>query len=303
MNKLLTTHLKKQIDDQFAFNRGKNLFFGESNSVLCFKKNTWAMVAQLGNLDKNGKNTLVEYTTNCAIQEFCKQNQYYTFDTIARKDLEIIYNQLFTDLRSSNPEDKPAIESIAQKHYRKLSNWLILTNPFSQKIYSHQPELLEPVACSEYSAELQLNMLQLNPLTLEAPVLDIGCGTKAELVKFLRKKGIEAYGFDRFAEQQAYLKQSDWMTYPYGIQKWGSIVSNLGFSNHFIHHHLRNDGNFEGYAKKYMEILDSLKPGGSFYYAPDLPFIEMYLDTSKFRVTSTNTGITNIRSTIINRIQ
>ena len=66
---------------------------------------------------------------------------------------------------------------------------------------------------------------------------------------------------------------------------WGTIISNLGFSNHFRHHHLRNDGDYLDYARKYMEILQSLKPGGAFYYAPDLPFIESYLDPQKYRIT------------------
>jgi hypothetical protein len=34
-----------------------------------------------------------------------------------------------------------------------------------------------------------------------------------------------------------------------------------------------------------MEILSSLKTGGSFHYAPDLPFIEKLLDSSKYRYT------------------
>lgn len=62
------------------------------------------------------------------------------------------------------------------------------------------------------------------------------------------------------------------------MKKWGTIVSNLGFSNHFNHHNLREDGNFIKYAKTYMNILYSLKPGECFHYAPDLPFIEKYLD-------------------------
>jgi hypothetical protein len=70
----------------------------------------------------------------------------------------------------------------------------------------------------------------------------------------------------------------------------GTITSNLGFSNHFNHHHLRKDGHFIEYAKTFMDILNSLKIGGSFYYAPDLPFIEKYLDRVKYRIKTHNIG-------------
>jgi hypothetical protein len=54
----------------------------------------------------------------------------------------------------------------------------------------------------------------------------------------------------------------------------------MAFSNHFIHHNLRADGDFEIYAKKYMEILKSLKLGGRFIYAPSLSFMEEILISS-----------------------
>ena len=103
-------------------------------------------------------------------------------------------------------------------------------------------------------------------------------------MKYLNLAGIEAYGIDRFSFTDRFLLQADWLEYSYGTEKWGTITSNLGFSNHFKHHHLRADGNFIEYGKKYMEILKSLKIGGSFYYAPDLQFIEEHLDTGQFRI-------------------
>ena len=33
-----------------------------------------------------------------------------------------------------------------------------------------------------------------------------------------------------------------------------------------------------------MELLDSLKPGGEFYYTPDLPFIEQFLSSDSYIV-------------------
>lgn len=163
--------------------------------------------------------------------------------------------------------------------------------------------MLEPVVCSEYSAELQIGILQIDITQLIEPVLDIGCGKQGNLVMYLRERGIDAYGFDRFAYGHSFLTNSNWFEYLCGREKWGTIFSNLGFSNHFKHHHFRDDGNFIDYAKKYMEILDSLKVGGSFHYALDLPFIEQYLDKNKYQIKSQNIEQSAFKSIRVKRLK
>jgi hypothetical protein len=51
---------------------------------------------------------------------------------------------------------------------------------------------------------------------------------------------------------------------------------------HFLHHHLRCDDSAFVYARTYMRVLRSLKPGGVFAYAPALPFIEELLPASSY---------------------
>lgn len=126
---------------------------------------------------------------------------------------------------------------------------------------------------------------------------------KGNLVLYLRQKGIEAYGFDRFAYNNSFLTNSDWFEYKFEKEKWGTITSNLGFSNHFQHHHFRNDGKFVDYAKKYMDILNSLKIGGGFHYAPDLPFIEQYLDLDKYKLKKKNVCDYKFKSMKIERLK
>ena len=159
-------------------------------------------------------------------------------------------------------------------------------NAFGGKLYENAGPFIEPVACSEYSAALQLGILAIDPESLMQPVLDVGCRKEGNLVKFLEKQGIEVCGIDRFSFEATNLFTCDWLEFDFGRSKWGTIISNLGFSNHFNHHHLREDGHYIAYAKAYMDILHGLKPGGSFYYAPDLPFIEKYLDKEQFQVSS-----------------
>ena len=170
-------------------------------------------------------------------------------------------------------------------------------------MYQNGNEYLSPVACSEYSPALQIEILQIDIEHLMQPVLDIGCGIKGHLVHYLKNQGIEVYGIDRFKFPGSNLISADWLEYDYGKEKWGTIVSNLGFSNHFHHHHLRADGNYIVYGKTYMNILHALKSGGCFHYAPDLPFIEKYLDTNQFSIQKGDIDGNDFKTARITRIK
>jgi len=287
------------IDKQFEFNQGKNLFYSGILNSLRFSPETLNAIEKIDLIDSDSENLLIDYLTNRAVQEFCKINQYYTFDKQAHLILRNLYVDLFTNIKNH----KSSIESIAEKHYDNLIKWLQETNSFAEKIYTSKGEMIESVACSEYSPDLQIEILQIDIDQIIEPVLDIGCGKQGNLVLFLRQNGIDAYGFDRFAYDNSALSNSDWFEYKFEKDKWGTIISNLGFSNHFQHHHFRNDGNFIEYAKKYMDILSSLKIKGSFHYAPDLPFVEQYLDKDKYQLTKRKIGNYEFNSTKIKRLK
>ncbi len=140
--------------------------------------------------------------------------------------------------------------------------------------------------CSEYSAALQTGVLHLGRERILCPVLDIGCGEEATLVRHLRSRGLQAFGIDRFAPDAEYLFRNDWLTFPLGEELWGTIISHMAFSHHFLHHHLKESDEIGRYAARYMEILGALKPGGSFIYSPGLPFIEKLLPRERYQVTS-----------------
>jgi len=286
------------INQQFEFNQGKNLFQGGILNSLRFSTETLNAIEKMDSIDSVSENLLIDYLTDRAVQEFCKINQYYTFDNQARLGLRRLYADLFTNIKNR----RSSIESIAEKHYGNLIKWLQETNSFAERIYVSKGETIAPVACSEYSSELQIEILQIDLNRIIEPVLDIGCGKQANLVLFLRQHGIDAYGFDRFACDNSVLARSDWFTYKFEKDKWGTIISHLGFSNHFQHHHFRQDGNFIDYARKYTDILNALKVGGSFHYVPDLPFVEQYLAGDKYQLTKHCVENYEFQSTRIKRI-
>jgi SAM-dependent methyltransferase len=143
---------------------------------------------------------------------------------------------------------------------------------------------LRQVASAEYEPELQLRLLGLDPAALVPPVLDLGCGAEARLVRHLRARGVDARGIDRAAEPGDGVRRGDWLAEPLAPGSLGTIVSHLGFSLHFLHQHLRPGGDAARYARRYMELLRALRPGGTFAYAPGLPFVEEHLPTATWDV-------------------
>jgi hypothetical protein len=276
-------NIKQLIKDQIAFNSGKNLLASEEVNTLQLIEVTESLVETIRNMDAETEKEMIDYLADEALQEFCRVNQYFSFNTESVNELKAIYSLLNENIRAlDNNADQATLNVLSQQHYANLCDWLVKTNGFAGKIYDHNEETVQPVACSEYAPDLQLSLLHIDLNTLLQPILDIGCGRELNLVNYLRDNGFEAYGIDRFENENPYYTKADWLEYDYEPAKWGTIISNLGFSNHFVHHNLRADGNYQEYARKYMEILAALQVGGSFHYAPDLPFIEKHLDKNKY---------------------
>lgn len=146
------------------------------------------------------------------------------------------------------------------------------------------PAALREVVSAEYDPALQLRILGLDVAHLGEPILDLGCGADARLVRWLRGRGLAAIGIDRAAEPAEGVLRADWLEIPLVPASLGTALSHLGFSLHFLHHHLRPGGEAARYARRYMEILRALRPGGRFAYAPGLPFIEEHLPPEAWRV-------------------
>jgi len=269
-------HLEKQINH----NRGRNLFFRSGGNPLGFVKDTFSVVERLKCMDADAEKRLIDHAVRLALEEFYRINQYYAFDASARMQLRCIYSKLFTELKLLQKEDE--LDNLEKIHSQNVTDWLVKTNPFSEQVYSGSCKIVDVVACAEYSAPLQLELLHIDLLSISEPILDVGCGRYGKLVLFLRECGLEAYGIDRIEPEPDFCQHADWFEYDFGVRKWGTIVSNLGFSNQFVHHHLRSDGDYMQYAKRYVAILESLRVGGKFHYAPSLSFIESYLDAKTF---------------------
>lgn len=290
-------HLLKLIDEQITFNQNKNLLRSGEKSPLEFTDETIAAISELKGKTPENLQYLVEYATDKSLEAFCRLNQYYAFDAQARKALRLIYAEMADKISRGNI---PA-EVIAEQHFRKLKDWLLSCNPFAEKIYIEEEAVVRPVTCAQYSPELQMEVLGIEIKRLLQPVLDVGCGQHGQMVTHLREMGIDVYGIDRYTFEETHLITADWLEFEYGAEKWGTIISHLGFSNHFHHHHLREDGNYIAYARTYMKILAALRLGGTFYYAPALPFIECYLSDDQYVVRHKEISASDLKATALNK--
>ena len=138
--------------------------------------------------------------------------------------------------------------------------------------------------CRQYSASLQCRILGLDAVELDGPLLDVGCGEAATLVRHLRGCGHDAWGINRMVAEGAFTSRGDWFRVPEMPEGWQTIVSHLAFSLHFMHADVHSATQARRHAVAYMDILMKLRPGGSFVYAPGLPFIESWLDSRHFDV-------------------
>ena len=256
-------------------------------------------ISEVNTLNIEAVDVLLDDATCKTIEMFCKINQYYTFNEQSKIELRAIYSNLLSMVKLG----KRSPLSIEKMHYEKLNQWLLKTNPFSENIFLYKNADNESVACSEYSALFQLDILKIDVNSLFGPILDVGCGKEANLVHHLQGFENRITGIDRFSFSEENLIKIDWLEFNYGIDAWGTVISNLGFSNHFKHHNLRKDGNYVDYAKTYMNIIKSLKIGGKFHYAPDLPFIELYLDTKKYKIEKFDIGFFDFKTTVIMRLE
>lgn len=280
--------LSDSIFNQFAANNKLNLFYKNLDFQNHFLEETKSVIRNykrdLLKLDQeNQSQEWIELMTERALKTFCSNNQYIDSRKENVEELHKIYSLLWEEIIEELRSDKIDFEFIQRSHLSRLTNWLVQTNGFVKGINDPQsPQILE-VPCSEYSANFQVELLNIDIYNLLEPVLDIGCGPNAHLLNYLREKGIQTFGLDRLCQNDDFTIKSDWLDFEFKPLHWGTLISNLSFALHFTNHHHRKDGEYILYARKYMEILNSLKTGGTFYYAPGLPFIEAHLPKDKFK--------------------
>ncbi|MFA6506198.1 MAG: hypothetical protein WCT14_08875 [Treponemataceae bacterium] len=218
---------------------------------------------------------------NWFLGECVSRNQYAVFTERQYEQIHALYIKFVFALRglASAEAARSDILRIVGEHRRALIDIL------------REVDGLEPLArtilpCAEYSLALQKSVLRLDPAVLMEPILDIGCGKKALLVKSLRRENRRAVGIDQYVplDNSGDVLCRNWLEFEYLPGYWGSVIAHMSFANHFIFTRNRGTSLAKKYRETYYMILASLKIGGAFSYTPSLPEVEKTLDRSKYRV-------------------
>jgi SAM-dependent methyltransferase len=220
-----------------------------------------------------------------------RQYQYLHLDGKRQQDFRTLYARFIDELREACAcaRDAAALDGVRAAIYthhdrlRRIVREGLTEAGALERVLSGQAKPL----CAEYSPGLQWEILGFGNRPPMGPVLDLGCGAEARLVHYLRKSGRQdVVGLDSDAPDGALFLRRSWFDAPLAPASWGTIIAHQSFSLHFRHAHFHNAPRAEAFARHYMLILSSLRPGGVFAYAPGLPFIEGLLDRARWQVSA-----------------
>ncbi len=271
-----TARFDQAIRRQIDRNRGKNLLYAHVDQIIEIEPGFLSALEELLTGDEGGcsqykLDEAVSLASTTLLERIYAINQFLHVGDGKREQLDQIYIETWTRILTT----RNIKATLQEFHYPALSAWLAELYPDHFVDPLRSVATVRPVVCQEYSPELQLELLGVDVRVLQAPLIDVGCGSHARLVRYLRAVGIEAYGIDRCLEQrEPYLAQADWLDYAFEPERWGTIISNMAFTNHVVYAYHHDRARLQLCLSKFSEIVASLRIGGSCHYAPSLPFVE-----------------------------
>lgn len=237
---------------------------------------------------------LISDTVEKVLSAVYSINQFVYVTEKQKKELFCIYQTFW-----NNFDPEHIYESIL-KHHKRLSNWVSRLYPPRIVSVLQETDKINSLVCAQYSPDFQLGIFHLEIKNLMEPIIDIGCGSMAALVYHLSQHKELIIGIDREIDHTSiYTKKADWLEFTFPNSHYGTIIANMSFSNHLLYHNTNKTEYLKPYLLKYREILESLKEGGVFVYAPSLPFIEERLDPSRYEIKRDNPGALNGSTKII----
>jgi hypothetical protein len=296
--------IENSIQRQIEANQSRNLLYAHFEEIIEIEPNFLAALEEsLAKtqpvFSEQKQQELASFAAETFLKRLAAINQFIRVEPGKVKDLENIYRSTWKRLQKTEKIEATLKES----HYPALSRWLADLYPGDFVEHLKSIPQIGHVVCEEYSPQLQIDLLKLELAALKQPVLDLGCGSAAHLVNYLRSLGLEAHGIDRtLLKTETFLQQVDWFDYAFVPDKWGTIISNMAFTNHLIYVSRHDSAQIKTYLLKFSEILASLLPGGSFHYAPGVPFVEQRLDPTQYQV-ETERVLGEIFATKITKIE
>lgn len=173
--------MKNIIEKQIDLNLSKNLLFNEVEQINDIDEDFLQLLIEKKQSNTSLQDDLIEFTIDRTLSAIYRTNQYIEITKEKRHQLKSIYVTTYRDVDEANVKERLKI------HYKNLSNWLRELYPenFIDSL-SGEPEI-GSVVNSEYSADLHLQILNLQHYKLIEPIMDLGCGKSAFLAERLRQ--------------------------------------------------------------------------------------------------------------------
>ena len=280
--------LPEALARQLKLNRRKNLLHSRAEQLLELEPTFVAALERLigSSTDEAGSFNAEDLAVEAAdrlIERIQAVNQYIQVDEPARNALVGIYLDSWKRLMKTRNIE----QTLRTFHYPAIRKVLEDLYPEELRNALRSAKEVGLVPSSEYSAELQMRLLKLDLSRIREPILDLGCGRSAHLVRRLRAERLDAHGIDRNVGSRAgFLADVDWFDFAIGHSRWGTIIAHMSFTNHIVYCQRYDVAGLARYATRYADILDALRPGGSFLYTPGVPVVEDGVDGQRFEMSS-----------------
>ena len=271
--------LKNAIDRQIEKNKNLNLLYDNIEDIFQVDSSFSDIFAQVHQNGIENLEHIIAYTVDKTILAIYSINQFLHITADQKYELYNIYKESWKTYDPKYPD-----QSILE-HHRRLSKWISTLYPSDFTEVLRTKDHIGSVVNVQYSADFQMKILGLEIENLMEPIIDIGCGSQANLVRYICKQKNDILGIDRKIDYKSiYTKEIDWLEFNFTPCFYGTIIANMSFSNHLVYHMQNKTEYLQAYLSKYKEILSSIKKGGIFVYAPSLPVIEEILDNTKYSV-------------------
>ena len=273
-------NLREVMQRQFRVNRRKNLLNPESERFLQVDPIFLAAMEEASREDTPpfAEGLLAELAATAAdlfVEQVYSLNQYIQISPEDLERLRRIYLGTWGELARTHSVET----TLRTHHFPQIRQFIETLYPTSLREALRSPSELGTTPCSEYSPQLQMQVLRLDGHAIREPLLDIACGSNAFLVEYLRSTGIEAYGFDRNLKiRRPYLFETTWFRYEFESKEWGTVVSNQALSNHAAFARSYRPSELPTYRALFQRVLESLAVGGTFTIAPADPLLEATVD-------------------------
>ncbi len=235
--------LLRALHDQFAMNLGVNLLNDELAEHVSVSPLFLHAAEQLRSAEFTSpvdEHALSQIAAEECIVRLLHVNPYLEIADTDVAALTAIYESSCAMIRSG----EPTVRVIGEHHFKALQAWIAALYPQRLREALRDSSSVGTLAYSQYSAELQLRMLHIEPEAIGGQVLD----------------------------------------FAYPPRTYDLILSHLAFSSHYLYHISTASEFARRYRTAYDSIVEALTVDGRFCYVPSLPDIESSLPNELFKV-------------------